>query len=201
MGITLFMQPYIAGFQQTPVTPDTKSVQKASDDSKQTHQETKQGQNPATTDRLTLSKEALQLLQKLQARDREVRTHEHAHMAAGGPYVRGGPSYTYKTGPDGKRYAVGGEVQIDTSPEKDPEATIRKMETVKRAALAPAKPSGQDRMVAARASMEEQKARMELMEQKREEAASAPPNGHESTDNGPKEGPSKGKGSLMDITG
>ncbi len=201
MGIILFMQPYIAEFQQTPVTPDTKSVQKTSDDSKQTQQETKQGQNPATTDRLTLSKEALQLLQKLQARDREVRAHEHAHMAAGGPYVRGGPSYTYKTGPDGKRYAVGGEVQIDTSPEKDPEATIRKMETVKRAALAPAKPSGQDRMVAARASMEEQKARMELMEQKREEAASAPPKADESTDNGPKKGPTKGKGSLMDITG
>ncbi len=201
MGITLFMQPYIAGFQQTPVTPDTKSFQKTSDDSKQTQQETKQGQNPATTDRLTLSKKAQQLLQKLQARDREVRAHEHAHMAAGGPYIKGGPTYTYKTGPDGKRYAVGGEVQIDTSPEKDPEATIRKMETVKRAALAPAKPSGQDRMVAARASMEEQKARMELMEQKREEATSAPPKGDESTDNGPKEGPSKGKGSLMDITG
>ncbi len=200
MGITLFNQPFIAGFQQTPVTPDTKSVQKTSDDSKQTQQETKQGQDPATTDRLTLSKEALQLLQKLQARDREVRAHEHAHMVAGGPYVRGGPSYTYKTGPDGKRYAVGGEVQIDTSPEKDPEATIRKMETVKRAALAPAKPSSQDRMVAARASMEEQKARMELMEQKREEATSAPPNGHESTDNGPKEGPLEGKGSFMDIT-
>ena len=195
------MQPYIAEFQQTPVTPDTKSVQKTSDDSKQTQQETKQGQNPATTDRLTLSKEALQLLQKLQARDREVRAHEHAHMAAGGPYVRGGPSYTYKTGPDGKRYAVGGEVQIDTSPEKDPEATIRKMETVKRAALAPAKPSGQDRMVAARASMEEQKARMELMEQKREEAASAPQKDGEPTDNSPKEDPAKGKGTFVDITG
>ncbi len=201
MGITLFMQPYIAGFQQTPVTPDTKSVQKTSDDSKQTQQETKQGQNPATTDRLTLSKEALQLLQKLQARDREVRAHEHAHMVAGGPYVRGGPSYTYKTGPDGKRYAVGGEVQIDTSPEKDPEATIRKMETVKRAALAPAKPSSQDRMVAARASMEEQKARMELMEQKREEEVSSLQKGNKVAGDSPKEGPLEGKGSFMDITG
>jgi len=174
MGITLNTQPSIATYGQNPVTPGNPDVRKASDDSKQNQQKTTELQNGVAKDRLTLSREAQQLLQKLQARDKEVKAHEHAHMAAGGAYVRGGPRYTYETGPDGKRYAVGGEVQIDTSPEKDPEATIRKMETVKRAALAPKEPSSQDRMVAAKASMEEQKARVELMEEKGQEGASSP---------------------------
>jgi hypothetical protein len=49
--------------------------------------------------------------------------------------------------PDGCDYALGGEVAIDTSAiAGDPEATLRKMEQIRRAALAPANPSGQDRM-------------------------------------------------------
>ena len=47
-----------------------------------------------------------------------------------------------------KRYAIGGEVQIDTSKEKTPQETIRKMQIVIRAALAPAEPSSQDLKVA-----------------------------------------------------
>ena len=88
-----------------------------------------------------LSKEEQQEVAKLKQRDAEVRAHEQAHIAAGGHYVRGGANYEYQTGPDGKRYAVGGEVSIDTSPvPDDPQATITKMQTVRRAALAPAKP-------------------------------------------------------------
>ena len=38
----------------------------------------------------------------------------------------GGASYEYDNGPDGKRYAVGGEVSIDTSTVSgDPQATIQ----------------------------------------------------------------------------
>ena len=104
---------------------------------------------------------------KLKAQDTEVRAHESAHVAAGGQYVRGGPTYEYQTGPDGKKYAVGGEVSIDTSPVKgDPQATIAKMETVKRAALAPAQPSGQDQAVAAQAAAAEAQAQQELAAQK-----------------------------------
>lgn len=89
-------------------------------------------------------------------RDREVRAHEAAHAAVGGAYVRGGPSFSYTTGPDGKRYAAGGEVQIDTSPVPgDARATAQKMRVVKAAALAPAQPSGQDLAVAAAASRTE----------------------------------------------
>ena len=110
---------------------------------------------------------------ELKKRDREVKAHEAAHMAAGGGYVRGGATYSYQSGPDGKRYAVGGEVAIDTSPEDDPNATIRKMQTVRSAALAPANPSGQDRSVAAAASAQEAKARQELQSENKENAGGA----------------------------
>ena len=64
---------------------------------------------------------------QLKARDQEVRVHEAAHLAAAGGFAQGGASYSYQTGPDGRRYAVGGEVSINTSAVPgDPEATIRK---------------------------------------------------------------------------
>ena len=105
------------------------------------------------------------LLDKLKATDARVRTHEEAHMAAGGSLVRGGPNYQYQKGPDGKAYAVGGEVSVDTSPVSgDPAATIRKAEQIKRAALAPADPSGQDRSVASEADAMEANARAEELQ-------------------------------------
>lgn len=107
----------------------------------------------------------------LAARDREVRAHEQAHMAAGGALITSGPSYTYQTGPDQRRYAVGGEVGIDTSPVRgDPEATLDKARRIRAAALAPADPSSQDIQVAARASQMEQTARAELVRQQRDQA-------------------------------
>lgn len=89
---------------------------------------------------------------KLQERDQHVRAHEAAHQGAGGRYA-GAASFTYQTGPDGRKYAIGGEVPIDVSPVKnDPKATIAKMEQVRAAALAPSDPSGADRQVAAQAT-------------------------------------------------
>ena len=91
-------------------------------------------------------------IQKLKARDLEVRQHEAAHAAVGGAYA-GAPTYDYQTGPDGKRYAVGGEVQISTSKVSgDPQKTLEKAQQIRAAALAPAEPSAQDRRVAAMAS-------------------------------------------------
>ncbi len=117
-----------------------------------------------------LSEQEKKEVEKLKTRDQEVRDHERAHMMAGGTLVRKGASYQYETGPDGKRYAVGGEVSIDASPVEDnPEATIRKMQQVKRAALAPAEPSSQDRAVAASASQKEAQARVELRQEATEE--------------------------------
>ncbi len=120
------------------------------------------GQNPGQ-----LTPEEERQVQELRRRDREVRAHEQAHIAAGGRYVRGGASFEYVTGPDGKKYATGGEVSIDTSKEQDPEATIRKMETVIKAALAPARPSSVDRAVAVRAQARKAEASAELAQQRR----------------------------------
>jgi hypothetical protein len=101
-------------------------------------------------------------VENLKKRDQEVKAHEQAHLAAGSGVVMGGANYEYQRGPDGKMYAVGGEVKIDTSRENSPARTISKMQQVKRAALAPAQPSAQDRSVAAQAAQIEADARSEL---------------------------------------
>lgn len=120
-----------------------------------------------------LSEEEKKAVEELRARDAEVRRHEAAHAAAGGQYA-GSPTFTYQTGPDGRQYAVGGEVSIDTAPVKgDPEATIRKSQQIKAAASAPADPSSQDRRVAAQADALAQQARAELAAEKREEGQAA----------------------------
>ena len=117
-----------------------------------------------------LTEEEQKQIDELKARDREVKTHEQAHIAAGGSYVKGGATYDYQTGPDGKQYAVGGSVNIDTSPvDGDPEATIAKAQVVIKAALAPAEPSGQDQKVASAARQMMNEARKELTSQNNEE--------------------------------
>lgn len=112
-----------------------------------------------------LSKEELEEVRELKARDREVRAHEQAHASAGGAHA-GSPRYEYTQGPDGVRYATGGEVSIDVSPVPgDPEATIRKMGQVRAAALAPADPSPADRAVAQEATATAAQARAEQFNQ------------------------------------
>lgn len=101
------------------------------------------------------------LIRELSNRDREVRAHEQAHAAVGGQYA-GAPTYQFQRGPDGVNYAVGGEVRIDISPAATPEETIRKMQVVRAAALAPLEPSPQDRSVAAQAAAQLAQAQAEL---------------------------------------
>lgn len=128
---------------------------------------------PSAGDEASLEQQRLAQLQiaELVSRDREVRAHEQAPAAVGGRYA-GAPSYTYRRGPDGLRYAAGGEVGIDVGAvPNDPEATLRKMEVVLRAALAPAEPSVADLRVAAQAQAQMVQARAELAEVRRNEAA------------------------------
>lgn len=108
-------------------------------------------------------------VQTLSARDREVRAHERAHAAVGGHYASA-PTYQYERGPDGINYAVAGEVNISSGPVSgDPQATIEKAQVVRRAALAPAEPSAQDRQVAAAATKMEMEALAELSVLQQEE--------------------------------
>lgn len=120
-----------------------------------------------------LTEEEEKQVQELKARDQEVRAHENAHKTAGGGYV-GSITYDTQTGPDGREYAIGGEAQIDASPVSgNPEATIRKMDIVIRAALAPTEPSSQDYAVARSAQQARLEAQEELTEQRREETDNA----------------------------
>jgi len=128
-----------------------------------------------------LSVEEQRQVEKLAAADRKVRAHEMAHVSVGGELVRGGANFDYQTGPDGKRYAVGGEVSIDTSKARTPEETIAKAQRIRAAALAPADPSPQDNRVAALASRMEMQAYQELAVQRAQESSdSALPSGAES---------------------
>ncbi|WP_448565909.1 putative metalloprotease CJM1_0395 family protein [Thalassotalea ganghwensis] len=128
----------------------------------------------ASKEETTVSGEPLdfaeqQEVAELKQRDREVRAHEQAHSAAGGP-TTGAPSYTMKVGPDGKRYAVEGEVSVDLSPVAgNPAATIAKMQKVYSAALAPANPSVQDTRVARSAAQLIAQAQSELLAEKLED--------------------------------
>ncbi|MFM5127814.1 putative metalloprotease CJM1_0395 family protein [Aeromonas veronii] len=141
--------------QPAPTTlPDNRFVEATGEDGQRKQQDPKQQEQQQRQE---------QQVQDLVERDKEVRTHEQAHQSAGGEYASS-PTYQFTQGPDGKRYATGGEVQIDTSVVPgDPAATIAKMQQIRTAALAPAEPSVQDLAVARSAAASEAKARKELM--------------------------------------
>jgi hypothetical protein len=166
-------QPTVAGLPQSKAT-DTADIsplgrqiaeaaQKEAAQKEAAQKQSGQGSQANADQSASQQKE----IAELKETDRKVRAHEMAHLAAAGGLVRGGMSFSYKTGPDGVRYAVGGEVSIDTSPvADDPQATVRKAERIRRAALAPADPSPQDRKVATQADAMMRQAQMEEMQQK-----------------------------------
>lgn len=128
------------GFRLSP-SPEAASAEK---DTEQTAQE-------------------LQQLTELRERERDIRMHEQAHFAAGGEHVRGGMHLEIQKGPKGALYAVGGKVNLDTSPvPDDPTVMAEKAQPVRQAAMAPAEPSPEDRNVAAEASAMEAQARMAI---------------------------------------
>jgi hypothetical protein len=124
-----------------------------------------------------LSAEDERRVMELKKTDRAVRQHEQAHMAAGGNLVTSGPSFEYETGPDGQRYAVAGEVHIDTSKGRTPEDTAQRAARIRAAALAPADPSGQDRSVAAQAAQMQMDALQEIARQQMEDGKGNVPEG------------------------
>jgi hypothetical protein len=108
---------------------------------------------------------------ELQKIDKAVHAHEAAHLAAAGGLAVSGASYSYVYGPDGKRYAVGGEVSIDTSAESRAQANIDKGRRVRAAAMAPADPSPQDRAVASAGDQLVTLGRAELAAEQRQQQA------------------------------
>ena len=137
--------------------------------------------NSQESTELTASQKAL--ITELQATDSAVRAHERAHISAGAGVIRGGAVFTYQKAPDNKLYAVAGEVGIDTSEGNSPEETIRKMQTVRAAALAPSDPSATDYQVASTASMLQMMARLELSRLTQAELLANPAESYTSSNN------------------
>lgn len=108
------------------------------------------GKGKARDSVVELTEAEEQEVRELAEIDREVRAHEAAHQAVGGS-LAGAASFRFAIGPDGKRYAVGGEVPITIATSDNPQLTIRNARQVRAAALAPAQPSAQDRSVASEA--------------------------------------------------
>ncbi len=158
--------------QQTPPTPATEApdtgtgreagVQPATADPDADAETTPSDPSARDPAGRPLSPPEVRQLRQLQRRDAEVRAHEQAHVSAAGSHARGGAQLSFQRGPDGRSYAVGGEVSIDTGAERDPHRTQAKMRQVRRAALAPAEPSAQDRRIAARAATRGNAAAMDI---------------------------------------
>ncbi len=117
------------------------------------------GPKPPGKTELTSDEEAV--VAELRRRDAEVRAHEAAHAGAAGS-LGGGATYDFQTGPDGRSYAVGGEVSVQMDSGGTPEEALRNAAQVRAAALAPAEPSGQDRAVASQAAAIEAAARAQI---------------------------------------
>lgn len=114
----------------------------------QEEEEKKRSEKLKSTNELSLDEKIL--VQELQSRDVEVRAHEAAHQGAGGG-MTGGASFSYQKGPDGRMYAIGGEVSISIPSGSTPQETIRNAQQAIAAAMAPSDPSGQDFAVASSA--------------------------------------------------
>lgn len=150
---------------------DTQGDLSAKDESK-TQAEKKKSEAEAKAEttagqaKKELTAEEQQQVKELKARDAEVKAHEQAHLTAAAGIGASAPSYEYQRGPDGQKYAVGGEVNLSFSKGSNPEDTIAKAEAMRAAALAPAQPSGQDLSVA-------RDAQRMIQEAKQQESADA----------------------------
>ncbi|MBA3025933.1 MAG: hypothetical protein FP820_05920 [Sulfurimonas sp.] len=114
-----------------------------------------------------LSEDEQRMVNNLASRDSEVRAHEAAHQAAGGG-MTGAASFTYQQGPDGKMYAIGGEVSISMKSGSTPEETIANARQIAAAAMAAGNPSPQDFAVASSARVMEMKAQQQLARKEQE---------------------------------
>jgi len=131
---------------------------------KEEEKKTKEAQKSSDTE---LSEDEKRLVLDLQSRDAEVKAHESAHQSGGAS--TGAATFSYQQGPDGKMYAIGGEVSISIKGGSTPQETIANARAVMSAALAPADPSGADQAVASSAAMMIAKAEQQIAKEKQGE--------------------------------
>lgn len=72
------------------------------------------------------------VLEKFKSMDAQVRSHEQIHASLANTTTP--IQYNYQMGPDGKMYATGASVRLDTSIPNDPKAAIQKMDELKKSA-------------------------------------------------------------------
>ena len=98
-----------------------------------------------------------QVLQKLKAKDQQIKSHEQTHSALSGANSSN-PHYNYQVGPDGKMYAVGGSVTMDTSIKIDPNNqnstsnALLKLDQLQKATSSVDEPSSADMSIATKAN-------------------------------------------------
>ncbi len=144
------------------VEQDTRGLEK-NDSSSQIKNKQEQDNSNTTKDSTELTSDEKAQLSELKAADSQVKAHEAAHQS--GPAASGGASYTYKKGPDGVMYAVGGEVPVRISTGSTPQESIMNLQGVIATALAPAGPSPQDISIASKARVMMMKAQQELAQE------------------------------------
>ena len=82
----------------------------------------------------------------------------------------GAANFTYQQGPDGKMYAIGGEVPISIPAGSSAEENIANARQAQIAAMAVSDPSPQDFSVASSARVMEMKAQQQLAQEQKEES-------------------------------
>lgn len=91
------------------------------------------------------------VVEKFRSKDAEIRTHEQIHASIG--HTTTPISYTYQQGPDGKMYAIGGSVRLDTSIPNDPKAAAFKLDMLQKAASGPTQMSAADGSIAQQSNL------------------------------------------------
>lgn len=91
------------------------------------------------------------VLDRFKDMDQNVRSHEQIHATIGA--TTSPISYNYQQGPDGKMYAVGGHVRLDTSMPSDPKAAMAKLDQIARAASGPSDLSSADMAITTAANI------------------------------------------------
>jgi len=91
------------------------------------------------------------VLDKLKQSDSEIRKHEQSHASLGN--TTSPISYNYQAGPDGKLYAVGGSVRLETSIPDDPKQASYKLDRIAKASSGVVDPSGADAQITIQANL------------------------------------------------
>ncbi len=99
------------------------------------------------------------VLEKFKSSDANIRSHEQAHASL--TTTTSSIQYNYQQGPDGKMYAVGGHVRLDTSMPDDPKAAVVKLDQIKKSATANSDMSGADASIAIGANLMKMRLRLE----------------------------------------